>query len=152
MKQTWFTWAATWMAVLLIAALVGVFQNATTNQRWLTFAAAILILTSVLHSLLGERFVLQPLSRRGDLPILFRDQHFLLRTLRFVWHLFTIALLGFAALLIAMVAETSAGAIARIISVTALSSAVVAGAVSRGRHLSWVAFLSVGIATWLAAE
>lgn len=150
MKRAWTAWGATWAGVLGVATLVGYLQE-TASQGWLVFAATTLLITSVLHSLLGERFILKPLVGHQDLPMLFGDRQFLPRTLRFVWHLFSIAFVGLAAILIAVAAGGSTTSLLNIVSATAASSAVVTATVSRGRHLSWVAFASVALASWLAS-
>lgn len=149
MRRAWLTWALTWLGVLVIAALPAYFPDGT-RQRLLVFGASILVLTSALHSILGERFILQPLFRRDDLPTLFEDRVFVPQTLRFVWHLFSTAFVGLAVVLIALAADAPDGVLIGAIASTAATSAVVAAAISRGRHLSWVAFAAVAIATWLA--
>lgn len=136
--------------MLVIAAVVAVATAASANERWLSFAAATLVLTSIAHSLLGERFILRPLFQRTRLPKLFGDEMFVPRTVRFAWHLFSILLLGFAALLVATDEETGA-TVVRIISATAAACSLVAALISRGRHLSWVAFAAVAVATWIAS-
>ena len=151
MRRAWTRWAAMWGAVLVVAALVATVAGASAKERWLFFAASTLILTAVLHSLLGERFILQRLFRQDVLPTVFGDPRFVPQTLRFVWHLFTVALLGFAALLIAFAAEAPSSVASRIVSGTAGFSAVLTAVLSRGRHLSWVAFAAVAAATWLAS-
>lgn len=56
------------------------------------FAAAIAIyVTGIAHSYLGERYILTRLFRRDDLPRLFGGTAFTTATLRFAWHLTTIA-------------------------------------------------------------
>jgi hypothetical protein len=50
------------------------------------------------HSVLGERYILVRLFRRPDLPKLFGGTEFTIRTLRFAWHLTTIAWWGAAAM------------------------------------------------------
>lgn len=149
MRRAWLTWALTWVGVLIIAAFIAYFPDGT-SKRLLVFAASILLLTSVLHSVLGERFILQPLFRRNDLPTLFGDPVFVARTLRFVWHLFSIAFVGLAGILIAVAAQASDAVLTGAVSAAAAASAVVTAAISRGRHFSWVAFAAVAIATWLA--
>lgn len=149
MRRAWSIWTLTWGAVLIIAALIAYFPD-NTRQRLLVFAASILLLTSALHSVLGERFILQPVLRRDDLPRLFGNRDFVPQTLRFVWHLFSIAFVGLAVVLMALAAEAPRGVLTGVISSTAAASALVAAAISRGRHLSWVAFAAVAIATWSA--
>lgn len=110
-------------------------------------AAALLLLIAAAHSWLGERYILIRLFRRDDLPRLFGGTQFTRRTLRFAWHLTSVAWLGFAAVLV-LLAGSAAGAAARlgtIIGVTFFVHAVVAAVASRGRHLSWIVFLAVAV-------
>ncbi|MCA1704195.1 MAG: hypothetical protein LC808_13390, partial [Actinobacteria bacterium] len=102
------------------------------------------------HSVLGERYVLQPIFRRSDLPRLLGDERFFSQTLRFVWHLLTVSFWGLTAVLIALATDSSSMSITKIIAATAAFAAVISGIISRGRHLSWVAFLVVAIAAWLS--
>lgn len=67
---------------------------------FLIFAAALVFLAGVAHSWIGERYILIRLFRRTNLPHLFGSDVFTKRTLRFVWHLMTVAGWGFAGLLV----------------------------------------------------
>ena len=67
----------------------------------LVCAAGLILALGAVHSILGERYILSRLFRRSDLPRLFGSDLFTRRTLRFAWHLTTLAWLGFAALLLA---------------------------------------------------
>ncbi|MEM1271516.1 MAG: hypothetical protein AAGI08_15835 [Bacteroidota bacterium] len=111
-------------------------------------AAVLLFLIGLAHSYLGERYILIRLFRR-DLPRLFGGDEFTKKTLRFAWHITTVAWWGMAALLVAGLdsAQTSL----RIISITFLVTGVIALAGSRGRHLSWIVFLAVAGLTWWAS-
>lgn len=111
----------------------------------LLIAAAVLtIVIGIVHSWLGERFIIRRLLRRTDLPKLFGDDTFTRRTLRFAWHLTTAAWFGLAAILV-----TLSGVIAGVrvsdgvvfaIAQTFIASAALALILTRGRHLSWVVF------------
>ena len=68
----------------------------------LVVAAVLISLLGVAHSYLGERYILVRLIRRGELPKLFGGQAFTRQTLRFAWHLTTVAWLGLAGLLVAL--------------------------------------------------
>ena len=73
------------------------------------------------------------------------------RTLRFAWHLTTVAWFGLAAVLLAVTAGPAAPAapfFTDLVAVVALVSALVAAAGSRGRHLSWLVFLAIGVLAW----
>jgi hypothetical protein len=110
----------------------------------------------VLHSWLGERYILIRLFRRDDLPRLFGSDLFTRRTIRFAWHLTSVAWWGFAALMLQYARQpvldpTSLSSIA-IIRWTFAVSAAYAFVASRGRHLSWVLFATVAVALWVAGR
>ena len=116
----------------------------------LRLAAALAIGLGVFHSVLGERYILIRLFRR-DLPKLFGSDLFTKRTLRFAWHLTTLAWLGLAAVLLAVASGPPAPGprfFSDVVAIIALASAVVAAVGSRGRHLSWVVFLAIGGLAW----
>lgn len=68
------------------------------TETALSLAALVLFAVGLAHSLLGERYLLVRLFRRPDLPRLFGGTSFTVRTLRFAWHLTTIAWWGMAAM------------------------------------------------------
>jgi hypothetical protein len=115
-------------------------------------AAVLIALVGAAHSLLGERYILIRLFRRSDLPRLFGSDVFTRRTLRFAWHLTTVAWWGIAALLLLAARAGSAtlavAEVGAVLAWTSWVSAVVALAGSRGRHLAWVAFVIVGALVW----
>ncbi len=103
------------------------------------------------HSYLGERYILIRLLRRADLPKLFGSDRFTRRTLRFAWHLTTVAWWGFAALFAVMAAGTPAApwrAVGLVAAASFGASAAVTLIGSRGRHLAWVVFLAIALAAW----
>ena len=57
---------------------------------WFITAAALAAILGLLHSLLGERLVLGPLSHHPEIPRLLGSRRFMTRVLRFTWHLTTI--------------------------------------------------------------
>jgi hypothetical protein len=75
----------------------------------LLVAAGLALLLGMAHSYLGERYIIVRLLRRADLPTLFGGAEFTKHTLRFAWHLTTIAWAGFAVLL-AVLASPGGGA------------------------------------------
>ena len=116
-------------------------------------AAALALLIGVAHSYLGERYILIRLLRL-DLPRLFGSDWFTKRTLRFAWHVTTIAWWGFAALLLTLPAT---GEVASrlavlwvVVGVFGVSGGVALVA-SRGRHLSWIVFLAIALLAAAAA-
>lgn len=103
------------------------------------------------HSVLGERYILVRLFRRRDLPKLFGADTFTRRTLRFAWHLTTIAWWGFAAqMALASRAPAVESPLLQAIAWTFLASALLGLAVTRGRHLAWPIFLAIAACAWLA--
>jgi hypothetical protein len=116
----------------------------------LLVAAALILALGLVHSVLGERYILIRLFRRTDLPRLFGSDLFVRRTLRFAWHLTTVVWLGVAAIFVQVArGPLSASQLGQILALTALASAVVALVGSRGRHPAWLVFLVIGLCAWL---
>lgn len=115
------------------------------------------MIIGVAHSYLGERYILIRLFRREDLPKLFGGDEFTKNTLRFAWHLTTVAWCGFAAILFHL-AQSREGAglvgniVGNIIGVTFLIHFVIALLGSKGKHLSWAVFLVIGLAAVYASN
>ena len=118
----------------------------------LYFAAFLAAALGLAHSMLGERYILRRLFRRGDLPRLFGGTAFTTRTLRFAWHITTVAWFGFAALLVlAGRGGVTTSGMLQVTGVTFLASGVLPLVLTRGKHLSWVVlFVIGGIALWCA--
>ena len=120
----------------------------------LIIGAILAVMIGVAHSYLGERYILVRLFRRSNLPELFGSDVFTKQTLRFAWHLTTIAWTGFAIAILIVVVVPSPGqlsAILKVISITFLISAVVTLVASKGRHFAWVVFLSISILVWMGS-
>ena len=108
-------------------------------------AAFLIIFIGLVHSFLGERYILIRLFRR-PLPPLLGDDSFTKQTLRFVWHLMSIAWFGFAGmLLLSHFDALSRSNMLYTISATFGITAVVALIASRGRHLSWIVFGAISM-------
>ena len=100
----------------------------------------------IAHSYLGEHYILLRLFRRDDLPKLFGSSEFTTRTLRFAWHLTTIAWWGFAVILVVLAnAPVTTSTIGLVIGCTFLVHFVIALVGSRGKHFSWPVFLAIGV-------
>jgi hypothetical protein len=117
----------------------------------LLLAAALAVVLGLAHSYLGERYILIRLLRREDLPKLFGEGEFTKRTLRFAWHLTSVAWIGLAGVLIVLAASPGGArrTEARVVSATFLLSGALALVGSRGRHLSWVVFFGIAGLIWL---
>jgi len=119
----------------------------------LLIAAILTFAVGAAHSWLGERYVLSRLLRRENLPKLLGSDRFTKQTLRFAWHLTTLAWWGFAALLLVIaspVLPPDRRAILLCVSLTFAASAILTGVYSRGRHFAWIAFLAIAVLCWLA--
>lgn len=106
----------------------------------LALAAALSVGIAMTHSYLGERYILIRLFRRADLPKLFGSDQFTKRTIRFAWHITSVAWIALAATL--FIDPRVA------VSVGFGVSAVVTAIGSRGRHYAWVVFLAIALLAW----
>ncbi|EHI9242940.1 hypothetical protein CW613_003955 [Vibrio mimicus] len=107
----------------------------------LYMAGSLLVAVAFAHSYLGERYILIRLFKRDNLPRLFGSDDFTKRTLRFAWHLTSIAWLGMAGIIVAMVQpEIDKILVCRIIAFTFIIHFLIALFGSEGKHLSWIAF------------
>ncbi len=122
----------------------------------LLIAALLAVAIAAAHSWLGERYILIRLLRRTDLPRLFGDDTFTRQTLRFAWHLTSVAWVGFAAVILLVAGVTGHVAVGSgllmIVATTFLVSSALAVGFTRGRHLSWVVFLGIAVLCFLAGR
>lgn len=109
------------------------------------YAAALLIFaTGLAHSVLGERYILVRLFKRENLPKLFGGTEFTVGTLRFAWHLTTVAWWGFAYLLVlAEQDQLSRLTALQVVCAVAVISGFLPLCFTRGKHLSWIVFFLV---------
>lgn len=118
----------------------------------LVLAALLTIAIGIIHSVLGERYILIRLFRQ-PLPKLFGSAEFTRKTIRFAWHVTTIAWFGFAALLILLhFQRATASALLIAIAATFASTGLVALVASRGKHLSWIVFAAISALCAYAAS
>ena len=116
-------------------------------------AAALASLLALAHSYLGERYILIRLFRGDGVPKLFGGTEFTQRTLRFAWHLTSLAWLSLAAILVKLSSHVPSRAeLGMLLAGTFGVSGVVAFLGSRGRHLAWVVFLAIAVLAWLGAR
>ncbi len=114
------------------------------KQEMLYLAALLLVALGIAHSYLGERYILIRLFRRNDLPKLFGGTAFTTATLRFAWHVTTVAWWGFAYMLAAVAGPglDSSHAV-KAIAATAFVSGFFPLVFTKGRRLSWIVFFAV---------
>lgn len=116
-------------------------------------AAILLVVIGIAHSYLGERYILIRLFRKGDLPKLYGGTVFTKNTLRFAWHLTTVAWFGFAFLLIHLSGGLlSENVVGDIIAFTFLVHGIVSLVGSKGKHFSWPVFIIIGIVVFYASS
>ncbi|MDY7092714.1 MAG: hypothetical protein SX243_07050 [Acidobacteriota bacterium] len=113
-------------------------------------AAVLLVAIAAAHSYLGEQYILIRLFRRDNLPKLFGGTEFTRLTLRFAWHITSLAWLGFAGVLVLLAhPPADPSRLGLVVGLTFLAHGLLAGVASKGKHLSWIVFLAVGIlAIW----
>lgn len=108
-------------------------------------AAFLAIAIGCVHSFLGERYILVRLFRRNDLPKLFGGTKFTVRTLRFAWHITTVAWWGFGAVLVLLARQAaSVQNLSFVLAVTFLLTGAITLVISRGQHLAWLVFFFIG--------
>lgn len=119
----------------------------------LQLAALLLVFVSFVHSYLGERYILTRLFKRNNIPHLLGSDDFTKRTLRFAWHLTSVAWIGFAAILwVIAQPELSRHSLLLVISVTFGLHFVFALIGSRGKHLSWLLFAAVSLFVFIGTS
>ena len=120
----------------------------------LLYAAAILLIAiSFVHSILGEKYILIPLFNKDDLPMLFGGTEFTKNTLRFAWHLTSVAWIGFSVVLMTLVdPAVNPNSVGKIIGYTFLVHFLIAFLGSKGKHWSWLVFLAIGVLTLVASN
>lgn len=110
----------------------------------LYLAALMIAALGLVHSVLGERFILIRLFRRDDLPKLLGGTEFMKGTLRFAWHLTTVLAFGLAGLLVQLATYAPTAVLVRTIGWILILSGFLPLVFTRGRHLSWLGLFAAG--------
>ncbi|PCJ86265.1 MAG: hypothetical protein COA54_09045 [Thiotrichaceae bacterium] len=120
----------------------------------LQIAALLCLVIGIVHSYLGERYILIRLFRGDKVPHLFGSDFFTKGTLRFVWHIMTFAWWGFGYLLwqVSVGQENLTQTILYTVSTVSLLSALFSFGFTRGKHLSWVVFSVIAGITFYVAK
>jgi hypothetical protein len=115
-------------------------------------AAFLAIALGAAHSFLGERYILVRLFRRDNVPKLFGGTKFTTRTLRFAWHLTTVAWWGFAALLVQLgQGNLTASGACQVLGITFVASGFLPLIITRGKHWSWLVLFIIGCIAFAGA-
>jgi hypothetical protein len=118
----------------------------------LYIAAFFAFAVGVAHSYLGERKILDPLIKRGNLPKIRGSEKTTARTIRIAWHVTTILFWVVGVVLIFLARNAlNFQSMSAILAGTFLPLGVLSLIASRGRHVSWLPFLIIGGACLYAA-
>lgn len=114
----------------------------------LVIAAVLLVGVSLMHSVLGGISLINPICRRSDLPIILGSRRNTVLTLQFGWHALSLFWLALAVLLVLLETRPELFIPAFLLGGAGLFALIglIALIAGRGRHLSWVFFLTIG---WL---
>ncbi|MES9905793.1 MAG: hypothetical protein ABW168_24365 [Sedimenticola sp.] len=117
-------------------------------------AAVLCVVIGAIHSYLGERFILIRLFQSENVPHLFGDDYFTKRTLRFAWHITTVAWVGFAYILLAIPSGENdfAQTVLFTIGTVFLVSGVLSFGFTKGKHLSWIVFWVIAMLSYYAGN
>jgi len=119
----------------------------------LNVAGVLAVVIGLVHSILGERYILIRLFRRDNLPKLQGSTEFTARTLRFAWHITTVAWWGFAAIIFQLAnGSFSASTVLWAIGFTFVVTGLMTLVISRAKHFAWPAFLFIGGVALYAAN
>ncbi len=125
-------------------------------EFYLIIAGILTFIIGLAHSYLGERYILIRLLQYSELPKLFGDDSFTRQTLRFAWHLTTLAWWGLAVILFVtsgLFFSLKAGeSILIIIALIFFFSALLSLIITKGRHLSWIIYLVIMFLILLAVS
>lgn len=114
----------------------------------LIIASLLIILCGFVHSILGERYILIRLFKRDSLPHIFGSDQFTKGTLRFAWHITSLAWFGFAALLVLL---PDSKILLVTVSIIFALSGVFSAYYTKGKHLSWLVFWVISALTLASA-
>ncbi|HSX62255.1 MAG TPA: hypothetical protein VLF18_18890 [Tahibacter sp.] len=119
-------------------------------------AGLLLVLTGLVHSVLGEILIFRQVRERGIVPTRapspLKERH--LRILWATWHVVTLLGWGFAALLLRIGAQPDAPLATLLLTVTAATSGAAGVLVlfaTRARHPGWIALTLAGTLAGIAA-
>jgi|APSaa5957512535_1039671.scaffolds.fasta_scaffold71483_3 hypothetical protein len=118
---------------------------------YLLISAVIIIVTAIIHSVVGEKLIISP-TLKLDLPQIFKSDFLTKRTLRFAWHITSIVWIALAGIILTIAQnplDTTGIFIIKIISLTFLMSGLISLVGAHGKHFSWYVFLAVSVILWI---
>lgn len=130
-------------------------------NQWLLISSLLLFGASVAHSLLGEKVTLSRLFRRpSEAPEELRratDDPYTRQSVRFSWHAVSVALFGYAMVLLAAALDGQAfgsawGGVVIILSFALAAMAALALVLTRGRYVGWMWLAAAAVTAFLAVD
>lgn len=109
----------------------------------LVATGVLIALLGIAHSILGEIYIVRPLLRQSDPPIL-DGSRFLRAVVPFAWHLTTVLMVSIAGVLFGIGVGLSMQALVGWIGATLIASGLLPLIYTRGRHLAWVVLFVAG--------
>ena len=118
-------------------------------NNYLLIASILLFVVAIGHSVLGEMLLLNYLKNVTGLPHIFKSDAFAKNTLRFVWHITSAIGLALAGILFCLCRleflNPAEILMVKIIAASMFASFLLSLIIARGKHLSWIAFLAIGV-------
>jgi hypothetical protein len=120
------------------------------SKSFLVLSAALLVLTAIVHSTLGERHLLKPLLAHSRGILASSLARFVVR---FAWHLTSLSWLVLAAILLTLgfQPEHALGGALAATGIAFTAAGIFDAIGSRGRHVGWPLLTAIGVASLLAA-
>ncbi len=111
----------------------------------LLVAAILTVILGTAHSYLGERWIISPLLRQTQLPVIMGSQTATRQTLRAAWHITSLTWWGIAGLLAFLQFNTGSEkfAILWMVAITFVLFGLIPIIFGKGRHKSWILFFAV---------
>jgi hypothetical protein len=116
-------------------------------------AAALVVVTALVHSVVGEQRILGPILNGAEPAPRILKSRLARAIVRFAWHFTSISWLAVAAvfaIVAGLPAPVQTRAIVIVLGGSFLLMAVISVAISRGRHIGWPLLAAIGL-TALAA-
>lgn len=108
----------------------------------LIIVALLLALMAIFHTVVGEKYILQPIKAADNLPKMWDSRKYTFRTIQATWHLVSILWLGLAGYLIGLeFAPARSDDFALVIFGTIFGGLAIVPLVwESGNHKSWIPF------------
>ena len=115
----------------------------------LLLAAALTLFIGLAHSYLGEKWLIGPITKMDTLPFPKSKTVFAKQTLRFAWHITSLAWWGIAGLMVYLyfVPGDALGGFLWMCAIMFGITGLIPIVIGKGRHKSWIVFLSIAAIT-----